>query len=117
MTLKAEDIWVAGDVASERSESDAPPSAKLDRMKQIGLVLAGGLVLMTAWQLCVTWFHIPGYILPAPQKVFDVLWGRARRVTFKSRGFLHCAREHAAKRGGWLRYRRDIWDHPWVVDG
>lgn len=74
MTLKAEDIWVAGDVASERSESDAPPSAKLGRTKQISLVLAGGLVLLTAWQLCVTWFHVPGYILPAPQKVFDVLW-------------------------------------------
>jgi len=74
MSMKIEDTWTPADVTSDLGDSDVHEGATRVRIKQIGLVVFGGIVLLTAWQLSVAWFHIPDYILPAPKKVLDVLW-------------------------------------------
>ena len=74
MSLKVDNVWMPDAAASDPGATDAQSGGNRGRIKQVGFVVVGGLVLLTAWQMSVGWFHIPGYILPAPKKVLDVLW-------------------------------------------
>lgn len=58
----------------------AASRARAPRVRQGGVrrlswvPLAGLVVLLLAWDLAVTYMHVPPYILPAPQAVWRALW-------------------------------------------
>ncbi len=44
------------------------------RVRNVGIGIAGFLVLLLVWKLGVVLFNVPPYILPAPEQVFVALW-------------------------------------------
>jgi NitT/TauT family transport system permease protein len=74
MSLNSENMQIPRKAATESRDSDAPLGVVETRIRHIGLVVLGALILLTVWEVSVTWLRVPGYILPAPQQVFRTLW-------------------------------------------
>ncbi|MEK7876067.1 MAG: hypothetical protein AAB325_07775, partial [Pseudomonadota bacterium] len=45
-----------------------------ERLRNIGIGIAGLIALMVLWKLIVIVLKVPPYILPAPERVFTALW-------------------------------------------
>src|SRR3972149_1681983 len=45
-----------------------------ERIRNIGIGIAGLLALLVLWKLVVVGLEVPPYILPAPEGVFIALW-------------------------------------------
>lgn len=47
---------------------------KRERLRNIGIGIAGLLTLLVVWKLIVMGLDVPSYILPPPERVFIALW-------------------------------------------
>src|SRR5258707_8347389 len=56
------------------SNAAAETRRRRDRVRNIGIGIAGFLTLLLLWKLAVLWLNVPPYILPAPERVFIALW-------------------------------------------
>jgi NitT/TauT family transport system permease protein len=56
------------------SNAAAETRRRRDRVRNIGIGIAGFLALLLVWKLAVLWLNVPPYILPAPERVFIALW-------------------------------------------
>jgi NitT/TauT family transport system permease protein len=56
------------------STAAAETRRRRDRVRNIGIGIAGFLALLLVWKLAVLWLNVPPYILPAPERVFIALW-------------------------------------------
>jgi len=56
------------------STAAAETRRRRDRVRNVGIGIAGFLALLLVWKLAVLWLNVPPYILPAPERVFVALW-------------------------------------------
>jgi NitT/TauT family transport system permease protein len=56
------------------SAAAAQTRRRRDRVRNMGIGIAGFLTLLLVWKVVVLWLSIPAYILPAPERVFTALW-------------------------------------------
>lgn len=56
------------------SAAAAETRRRRDRVRNIGIGIAGFLALLLAWKLVVVGLNVPPYILPTPERVFVALW-------------------------------------------
>jgi NitT/TauT family transport system permease protein len=56
------------------SAANAQARRRRDRLRNVGIGIAGFLALILIWKLLVIALNVPPYILPAPERVFTALW-------------------------------------------
>jgi NitT/TauT family transport system permease protein len=56
------------------SAAHAQARRRRDRLRNVGIGIAGFLALILIWKLLVIALNVPPYILPAPERVFTALW-------------------------------------------
>ena len=56
------------------SAAHAQSQRRRERLRNVGIGIAGLLTLLLLWKLIVLGFSVPSYILPPPERVFIALW-------------------------------------------
>lgn len=71
--MSTADISTPHDFAARTMERLAAQRRR-QRVGNILLTIAGIIGLLVLWQMAVQVFHVPPYILPGPERVFNALW-------------------------------------------
>ncbi|MGN6462971.1 MAG: ABC transporter permease [Pseudolabrys sp.] len=71
--MSTADISTPHDFAARTMERLAAQRRR-QRIGNILLTIAGVIGLLVLWQMAVQVFHVPPYILPGPERVFNALW-------------------------------------------
>ena len=88
------------------SAAAAETRRRRDRVRNIGIGIAGFLALLSSWKLVVLWLNVPPYILPAPGARVHRAVERHRGLAGKPARLLPAAVEHAVQRAAGLPDRR-----------